>query len=171
MNKGLEVIEAHWLFDVDFDKINVVIHPQSIIHSMVEYIDGSILAQLGTADMRTPILYALSYPDRIHGVAERLDLVKVKSLTFEEPDFSTFRCLKLAYDAGIMGGTMRAVLNGANEVAVELFLKGVIGFTDIQRVVEDAMLRHKCIANPELEDILEADMSAREGIYNTIRMV
>lgn len=171
MNKGLEVIEAHWLFDTDFDRIDVVIHPQSIIHSMVEYIDGSILAQLGTADMRTPILYALSYPDRVHGVAGRLDLIKIKSLTFEEADFNTFRCLKLAYDAGKIGGTMPAVLNAANEVAVELFLKDVIGFTDIQRIVEDSMLQHKCVKNPKLEDILEADRAAREGIYNRIRMV
>lgn len=171
MNKGLEVIEAHWLFDTGFDKIEVVVHPQSIIHSMVEYIDGTVIAQLGTADMRTPILYALGYPERMERIAERLELTKVKSLTFEEPDFNTFRCLRLAYDAGIEGGTMPAVLNSANEVAVELFLKGLISFTDIQNIVENSMMNHKVIKNPVLEDILEADRITRDMVYNRIRMV
>lgn len=171
MNKGLEVIEAHWLFDTDFDKISVVVHPQSIIHSMVEYIDGSVLAQLGTADMRTPILYALSYPERVQGAAEELDFMRLKPLTFEEPDFDTFRCLKLAYDAGIEGGTMPVVLNAANEAAVDLFLKGIIKFTDIQHIVEDSMVKHKTISNPDLEDILETDKLTRDAIYSGIRTV
>lgn len=171
MNKGLEAIEAHWLFDVGFDKIDIVVHKESIIHSMVEYIDGSIIAQLGTADMRTPIQYALGYPNRMPGIAKKLDFYEVNNLTFEKPDKETFRCLKLAYDAGTLGGTMPAVLNAANEVAVELFLKHQVGFLQIADIVENSMLGHNNILNPGLSDILEADRKTRSKIYEDLRMV
>ena len=122
MNKGLEVIEAHWLFGVDYDNIQVVVHPQSIIHSMVEYTDGSIIAQLSATDMRFPIQYAMNYPKRNNAVIDKLDFYNMGNLTFEKPDMDTFKCLKLAYRAGKMGGNMPAIMNAANEVAVELFL-------------------------------------------------
>lgn len=166
MNKGLEVIEAHWLFGIDLNRIDVVVHPHSIVHSMVEYIDGAIIAQLGATDMRGPILYALGYPERLKGAIDRLDLFNIKPITFEKPDLDTFRCLKLAYDAGIEGGTMPAVLNAANEEAVELFLNGIIKFIDIQRIVENSMMNHKCIKDPGLSDILEADRATRDQILN-----
>jgi len=162
MNKGLEVIEAKWLFDVDFDQIDVVIHPQSIIHSMIEFIDGSVLAQLGIPDMQLPIQYALSYPERWPNKLERLDFATIGQLSFERPDEKRFRCLALAYQAGRCGGTMTAVLNAANEVAVEAFLNGKTGFLDIPRVVEQVMERHKVVYKPDLETILAADRWARK---------
>ncbi|KPU43911.1 1-deoxy-D-xylulose 5-phosphate reductoisomerase [Oxobacter pfennigii] len=165
MNKGLEVIEAHWLFDRNFDKIDVVVHPQSIIHSMVEYIDGSIIAQLGAADMRNPILYALSYPERLPGVSHKLNLVEAGKLTFEEPDYETFKCLKLSYDAGKIGGTMPVVLNAANEAAVDLFSKGKIKFLDIQDIVEQSMLKHNTNEKPSIEEIIEIDKNTKSFIY------
>ncbi|MDI6618264.1 MAG: 1-deoxy-D-xylulose-5-phosphate reductoisomerase [Clostridiales bacterium] len=172
MNKGFEIIEAHWLFDIGFDKIDVIIHPQSIIHSMVEYRDGSIIAQLGAPDMRNPILYALGYPKRLICSGKRLDLLEIhEGLTFEEPDIETFRSLKLAYDAGLEGGTMPVVLNAANEACVNLFLKNVIGFLDIPRIVENMMDKHNKINNPSLEEILETDRRVKSEIYKKYKVV
>lgn len=175
MNKGLEVIEAHWLYNVPYEQISVVIHPQSIIHSMVEYIDGSIIAQLGVHDMRLPIQYALSYPKRLEsGDYAFLDLVKVGQFTFYEPDYERFSCLKYAYEAGKTGGTMPAVMNAANEVAVmEYFLKGKIKFGDIPKVVRHTMDMHKSSLklHPKLEDILAADSWAREHARSVLDVV
>ncbi|MBM7854429.1 1-deoxy-D-xylulose-5-phosphate reductoisomerase [Desulfohalotomaculum tongense] len=162
MNKGLEVIEAKWLFGVRFEEVQVVVHAQSIIHSMVEFVDGSVIAHLGIPDMRIPIQYALSYPHRWPNHLPRLDLLSVQQLTFEPPDLDRFPCLKLAYQAGSTGGTMPAVLNAANEVAVTRFLKGEIGFMDIPATVHNVMEKHRVISNPELDDILAADRWARE---------
>jgi 1-deoxy-D-xylulose-5-phosphate reductoisomerase len=166
MNKGLEVIEAHFLFGVDYDQIEIVIHPQSIIHSLIELQDTSVLAQLGWADMRLPLLYALSYPERISTNWERLDLVKVGSLTFREPDHQKYPCMKLAYAAGRAGGTMPAVLNAANEQVVALFLDEKIRFLDIPRLIETVCERHTAhnLSNPTLDDILEADRWARQEV-------
>lgn len=161
MNKGLEVIEAKWLFGLDYNQIQVVIHPQSIIHSMVEFIDGSVIAQMGVPDMRLPIQYALTYPRRYKGSAPKLSW-PIGDLTFEAPDFNRFPCLRLAYEAGGIGGTMPAVLNAANEVAVEEFLAGRLGFMDIPRILEKVMEKHKVIPEPSLEDIMSADKWARE---------
>mgnify|MGYP000867195346 CR=1 FL=1 len=171
MNKGLEVIEAHYLFEMDFDKIDVVIHPQSIIHSMVEYRDGSVMAQLGVHDMRNPILYALGYPERLNTALEGLDFTKLDKLTFEKPDYESFRSLKLAYQAGVEGGTMPTVLNCANEVAVDMFLKGVIKFTDIPEIVDRAMMEHENISHPTLEDILHTDKVSRKKVYDRLKVV
>lgn len=162
MNKGLEVIEARWLFDVDYHNIQVVIHPQSIIHSMVEYRDGSVMAQLGPPDMRIPIQYALAYPQRLANPLPRLDWHSMRDLTFEEPDLTRFPSLRLAYEAGRAGGTLPAVLNAANEVAVEAFLNERIKFTGISEIVTRVIERHTSIAAPELEEILAADQWARE---------
>lgn len=166
MNKGLEVIEAHFLFGVDYDQIEIVIHPQSIIHSLIELQDTSVLAQLGWADMRLPLLYALSYPDRISTNWERLDLVKAGSLTFREPDHHKYPCMQLAYAAGRAGGTMPAVLNAANEQAVALFLEEKIRFLDIPRLIETTCDRHHSHnrSQPTLEDILAADQWARQQV-------
>jgi 1-deoxy-D-xylulose-5-phosphate reductoisomerase len=165
MNKGLEVIEARWLFNAPFDSINVLVHPQSIIHSMVEFSDGSVKAQLGCPDMRLPIQYALSYPERLpNPKLPRLDWDNIKELSFEAPDFKTFPCLKLAVEAGRKGGTYPAVLCGADEVSVELFLSGRIKFTDIANLVEQALESHKNITHPGLDDILAADNWAREKV-------
>ncbi len=163
MNKGLEVIEARWLFGLDYDRIKVVVHPQSIIHSMVEFVDGSVVAQLGPPDMRLPIQYALSYPTRLPGNLPRLDWFSLKELTFEPPDTGRFPLLDLAYRAGRRGGTAPAVMNAANEVAVESFLAGRISFLSINRVVEEVLSGHRVVDRPELEDILEADRQARES--------
>ena len=160
MNKGLEVIEAHYLFGVDYNEIEVVIHPQSIIHSMVQYKDGSILAQLGRPDMRLPIQYALSYPERWENALERLDLVG-KNLTFLEPDLSAFPALALAYEAGKRRGTLPAVMNAANEVAVHAFLEGKCSFPGIYESVSSVCAEHKVLDSPNLETILEADAWAR----------
>jgi len=163
MNKGLEVIEAHWLFDAPFDNINVLMHPQSIIHSMVEFADGSIKAQLSHPDMRLPIQYALSYPERLpNPELPRLDWSRIKELTFEQPDFDTFRCLKLAMEAGRKGGTFPTVLCAADEVAVELFLSGRIKLTDIADLVERTLEEHQALAHPSLDEVMEADAWARQ---------
>ena len=168
MNKGLEVIEAHYLFDVDYDNIDIVIHPQSIIHSLIEVNDTSVLAQLGWPDMRLPLLYALSWPERIHTDWEQLDLVKAGDLTFREPDHKKYPCMQLAYAAGREGGLMPAVLNAANEQAVALFLKEKIGFLDIPRLIETVCDRFSSqnTASPSLEDILSADQWARQAIID-----
>jgi len=168
MNKGLEVIEAKWLFDVEHNQIDVVVHPQSIIHSMVQFIDSSVIAQLGCPDMRLPIQYALSYPDRIECDFERLDLAKIATLTFEEPDMDTFPCLKLAYDTLKMGGTYSAVLNSANEVLVNEFLEDKIGFYDIPYYIEKTLEAHNSISEPTVEDILEIDRWTREFVIKSI---
>ena len=164
MNKGLEVIEAHWLFAVPLERIDVVVHPQSIVHSCVELVDGSILAHLGPTDMRIPIQYALLFPQRAKSPVRGLSLAEVGSLTFEAPDRSRFPALDLAYAAARAGGTMPAVLNAANEVAVDLFLQGRIGFTDIARLVGAVMEEHEPQA-AELPAILAADAWAREAAY------
>ena len=168
MNKGLEVIEARWLFGFTPDRIKVVVHPQSIIHSMVEYADGSVIAQLGSPDMRIPIQLALTWPKREVNEFSRLDLLKCGSLTFEEPDMDTFACLGLAFDALKAGGTMPAVMNGANEAAVELFLKEKIGFCDIPRLIEKTMQAHSVNTMPSLDDIIEVDSWARKMVGGSI---
>jgi 1-deoxy-D-xylulose-5-phosphate reductoisomerase len=162
MNKGLEVIEAHYLFDAPYEKIDIVIHPESIIHSMVEYIDGSVLAQLGTTDMQIPIQYALTYPARQKAPVKRLDLAAVGKLHFEAPDRKKFPCVDLAYAAGKKGGTYPAVLNAANEVAVALFLKGKISFNQIPKIIAKVLGKHRPLTNANLNGILNADCWARE---------
>ena len=157
VNKGLEVMEARWLFDVDYDQIEVVVQPQSIIHSMVQFVDGAILAQLGTPDMKVPIEYALFYPERRHLSGERLDFGILKSITFEKPDYEVFRGLSLALDAGKEGGTMPTVFNAANEKAVAKFLKREIGYLDIIRLIEKCMDAHQVQENPSLEEILATE--------------
>jgi 1-deoxy-D-xylulose-5-phosphate reductoisomerase len=166
MNKGLEVIEAHFLFGLDYNHIDIVIHPQSIIHSLIELQDTSVLAQLGWPDMRLPLLYALSWPERIYTDWEQLDLVKAGSLTFREPDHQKYPCMQLAYAAGRAGGSMPAVLNAANEQAVALFLEEKIGYLDIARCIEYACDRHQAdnCSNPSLEDIMAADKWARQEV-------
>ena len=168
MNKGLEVIEAHWLFTVPAEKIDVLVHPQSIIHSMVEYIDGCVMAQLGSPDMRAPIAYALSYPERCVSGIQRLDLIKVGTLTFQEPDMVRFPALRLALDALKAGMTYPAVLNAANEIAVAAFLNKKIGFTDIAATVEKTMEAHEAYNPVELDEYLQADRWARETAQNII---
>lgn len=166
MNKGLEVIEAHFLFGMDYDNIEIVIHPQSIIHSLIELQDTSVLAQLGWADMRLPLLYAMSYPERIFTDWERLDLVKAGNLTFREPDHQKYPCMNLAYAAGRAGGSMPAVLNAANEQAVALFLDEKIKFLDIPRCIEMTCARHNNAPHPSLEDIIGADIWARQQVID-----
>ena len=169
MNKGLEVIEARWLFDMPLDSIKILIHPQSIIHSMVEFADGSVKAQLGVPDMRLPIQYALTYPERLENTAlPRLDWAKIKEFNFEPPDFDRFPCLKLAVEAGRKGGTYPAALCAADETAVELFLSRHIKFTDIARLVERALDGHKSTAQPTLEEILAADTQTREKVKKMV---
>ena len=162
MNKGMEVIEAKWLFQLDFGKIDVLIHPQSIVHSLVEFVDGSVLAQMGIPDMRTPIAYALTYPERIINYLPFLDLRSAGSLHFHKPDIKRFPCLEIAYEAGIAGGTMPAVLNAANEIAVEAFLKEKVKFLDLPRIIDKVLHNHLSVKAPSLEDILHADNWARE---------
>jgi len=162
MNKGLEMIEAHYLFDEPPEKLEVIIHPQSVIHSMVEFVDGSVLAQLGISDMRMPIQYALSYPERWKNDLPSVQLTEIRNLQFFEPDFKKFPCLRLAQEALQTGGTMTAVLNAANEIAVESFLTERIPFSGIQRIVEGAMEIHQVVSDPALEDVLEADRWARQ---------
>ncbi|MBE7056813.1 MAG: 1-deoxy-D-xylulose-5-phosphate reductoisomerase [Ruminococcaceae bacterium] len=163
MNKGLEIIEARWLFDMPYEKIKVLVHPQSIVHSMVQYIDGAVIAQMGVPDMKVPIQWALSYPERVNSDFGRHDFTKTP-LTFEEPDEVKFPCLRLAREAAITGGTMTAVMNGANEIAVEKFLKGEIKFMDIPYIVEKAMNAHTVKYNPTVEDVIEADRMARRTV-------
>jgi len=161
MNKGLEIIEAHHLFKMDINRIEILIHAQSVVHSMVELVDGSVLAQLGVPDMRVPIQYALSYPSRIKSSLKKLDLAEYGKLTFENPDFKRFPCLSLAIKAGRLGGTMPVVLNAANEIAVQAFLSNHIRFTDIPLIVGAMMNKHKAIKNTKLEDIIETDRVIR----------
>jgi 1-deoxy-D-xylulose-5-phosphate reductoisomerase len=161
MNKGLEVIEAHWLFNAAADDIQVVVHPQSVIHSMVQYVDGSVLAQLGNPDMRTPIAYGLAYPQRIDAGVAPLDLFKVAQLNFVEPDFERFPCLALAYQALRTGGTAPAILNAANEVAVDAFLNKKIAFLDIPRLIREVLEKQASVVVNTLEDVLQADAEAR----------
>lgn len=161
MNKGLEVMEAKWLFDVDVDQIEVLIHPQSIVHSAVEYEDGAIIAQLGEPDMRVPIQYALTYPKRVKNPFPRVDFAQRSNLTFDKPDMDTFKCLSLAYRALKTGGTLSAVLNGANEVAVARFLKGEISFLQIPALIEQTMDAYTVKYEYTLEDLLEADAWAK----------
>jgi 1-deoxy-D-xylulose-5-phosphate reductoisomerase len=161
MNKGLEVIEARWLFGIDTPNIQVLIHPQSVIHSAVEYVDGSVIAQLGAPDMRIPIQYALTYPDRRSNSFSRINLLDTGRLTFEEPDVEAFPCLRLAFEALKAGGTMPAAMNAAYEAAVGMFLEGEIGFMDIPAIIEKVMDEHSTNINPLLEDIIEVDRWAR----------
>jgi 1-deoxy-D-xylulose-5-phosphate reductoisomerase len=164
VNKGLEVIEAKWLFDVDFDHIHVVVQPQSVIHSMIQYKDGSVIAQLGTPDMKLPIQYALFYPEHRNLEGQRLDFAALKSISFEEPPISVLKGLPYAYKAGRTGGSMPTVLNAANEKAVALFLNRKIQFLDIYDIIEDAMDAHKLISNPSLEEVLETEAWVYERI-------
>ncbi len=164
VNKGLEVMEAKWLFDVDIDRIQVVVQPKSIIHSMVQFQDGAVMAQLGTPDMKLPIQYALYYPERRYLAGERLDFDMLKSIAFEAPDMETFLGLPMAMESSRIGGSMPTVFNAANEKAVALFLKKQIGFLDIYHIIRDAMDAHEVIANPQLEDILETEQKTYERI-------
>ncbi len=166
MNKGLEVIEAHWLFGLPFNKIEVVIHPQSIIHSMVQFIDGSIKAQMGLPDMKLPIQYALSFPERFENDFVRTDLPLINNLTFFEPDFDKFECLKLAYQVLETGGTAPCIMNAANEVAVDKFLKGFIKFSDIPRFITTALDKIENHLNPDIETIIECDKLTRKFVNN-----
>lgn len=165
MNKGLEVIEAKWLFDLNIDQIETILHKESIIHSMVEFNDSSIIAQLGTPDMRTPIQYAFTYPDRAPRDAERLNLAQIGQLNFKEMDFNRFKCIKLAYKALSIGGTMPVVLSAVNEVAVGKFLNKEISFLDIERMIEKEMKEHQVIASPDLDTILKIDAAYKSKDY------
>jgi len=163
MNKGLEAIEAHWLFSIPFDRIDIIIHPNSIVHSLVEFSDGSVKAQLSPPDMHLPIQYALSYPERlINPRLQRLDLTKIDSLTFEKVNYNNFPCLSLALEAGKRGGTYPAVLCAADDIAVELFLNEQIRFSGISEIIDEAIATHKCIANPTLDEVIIADGWARD---------
>ena len=169
MNKGLELIEARWLFDVPVKDIEIVVHPQSIVHSAVEFEDNSIIAQMGMPDMRIPISYALTYPFRMENNFERLNLFEKNNLTFEKPDFDTFKCLKLAYRAIKTGGTMPAVMNGANEKAVYKFLEGKLKFIEIPEIIEQTMNAYNVISDYELEDVIEADKWAKAYAESIIK--
>jgi 1-deoxy-D-xylulose-5-phosphate reductoisomerase len=169
MNKGLEVIEAKWLFDLDIGRIDVLIHPQSVVHSLVEFLDGSVLAQLGIADMRIPIAYALAYPRRLANDLPGLNLAKADPLAFLKPDMKKFRCLALAYEAGRIGGTAPVVLNAANEVAVAAFVENKICFNDLPKVIEKVLNRHHAQKNPSLEDILGVDGESRIQARSVLR--
>lgn len=164
VNKGLEVIEAKWLFDVSLDQIEVVVHPQSIIHSMVEYVDGAIIAQLGTPDMKLPIQYALYYPERRFLPGDRLDFAALSKLTFERPDMETFYGLRLAFEAGKEGGSLPAVFNAANELAVSKFLERKIKYLEIPEIIEHCMQAHKTIADPSVDEILQTEQEVYEQI-------
>ncbi|RWR14150.1 1-deoxy-D-xylulose-5-phosphate reductoisomerase [Siminovitchia fortis] len=169
MNKGLEVIEAHWLFDLPYDKIDVILHRESIIHSLVEFHDSSVIAQLGTPDMRVPIQYALTYPERLPlQSAKRLNLVEIGELHFEKMDMDRYRCLYLAYEAGRRGGTMPTVLNAANEAAVNAFLEQKIPFIRIEELIEKALERHHVIDNPDLSAIREVDGETRRYVHTLL---
>ena len=162
VNKGLEVIEAKWLYGVDYDQIQVVVHPQSIVHSMVQFVDGAVIAQLGAPDMKLPIQYALTYPERQPSACPRLDFWQMQNLTFEKPDTDTFKGLAFAYEAGKMGGTMPCTFNAANEVAVAAFLAGRIHFLDIYDIIEQTMMKRECTLTPTLEELFEEDRWARD---------
>ena len=164
VNKGLEVIEAKWLFDVSLDQIEVVVHPQSIIHSMVEYVDGAIIAQLGTPDMKLPIQYALYYPERRFLPGDRLDFAALSKLTFEKPDMETFCGLRLAFEAGKEGGSLPTVFNAANELAVSKFLERKIKYLEIPEIIEHCMQAHKTIADPSVDEILQTEQEVYEQI-------
>lgn len=168
MNKGFEVLEAHHLFGLSLDQVDVWVHPQSIIHSLVEFVDGSVLAQLGPPDMRTPISYALSYPERWAPIWSQLRLEHMKQLTFEEPRWEDFPCLRLAFECGKKGGSWSAVLNAANEVAVEFFLQDRIHFGDLARMIETTLSAHNPVMNPSLDDLLEVDTWARAFAAGTL---
>ena len=169
VNKGLEVIEAKWLYDVSYDQIQVVVHPQSIVHSMVQFRDGAVIAQLGSTDMKLPIQYALTYPDRVQSSFDRLDFWQMKDLTFSKPDTDTFKGLKFAYEAGAMGGSMPCIFNAANEIAVGAFLKDEIKFLDIYDIIEETMLKRECIMEPTLDELFEEDRWAREFATEVLR--
>jgi 1-deoxy-D-xylulose-5-phosphate reductoisomerase len=172
MNKGLEVIEAKWLFNVDISAIDVLIHPQSIVHSMVEFIDGAYLAQMGVPDMKIPIAYALTYPERIINDLPSLNLIKTGNLEFYKPDTKKFPCLDIAYRAGISGGTAPVVLNAADEIAVSAFMDKKIRFVDLPGIIEDVLTLHRVMNNPSLDDILQADSWARRETEKIIeRMI
>ena len=162
MNKGFEVIEAHWLYGIDYEKIKIVIHPQSIIHSLVEFQDKSVIAQLGLPDMKIPIQYALTYPKRFQNLSKSLNLAEIKNLEFKEPNFEMFPCLKYAYEAGAIGGTLPATINAANEAAVHAFLDNKIRFLDIARLIRKMMNEHNLIKNPSLNEILDVDKKIKE---------
>ncbi len=164
VNKGLEVIEAKWLFDVDIEQIEVVVHPQSIIHSMVEYVDGAIIAELGTPDMKLPIQYALYYPERKYLLGDRVDFATLSQLTFEKPDMDTFSGLRMAMEAGKAGGSLPTVFNAANELAVSKFLNREIKYLEIPEIIETCMRNHKNIANPTVEEILQTEQEVYEQI-------
>ena len=168
MNKGLEVIEAHFLFDTDYDNIEVVVHPQSIIHSMVEYKDASVIAQLGSPDMRLPIQYALNYPERKGMIANPVNFYELGTLTFEKPDLETFKCLRLAYEAGKIGGLAPTILNGANEEAVALLLEEKIKFLQIAEIIEECMnvFKEHYYDELTLDNIIELDKKVKEYIRN-----
>jgi 1-deoxy-D-xylulose-5-phosphate reductoisomerase len=168
MNKGLEVIEARWLFNLPPERIEVVIHPQSIIHSMVEFIDGSLKAQMGLPDMKIPIQYALTYPARLAMNGKRVDFPKLNSMTFFEPDRKKFRCLQIAYDVLALGGVTPAVMNAANEIAVEAFLDRKISFKRIPELIERAIFSQKGVVSPDLGDIIEADLTTRKYVRSLI---
>ena len=168
VNKGLEVMEAKWLFGVGLDQIQVIVHPQSIIHSAVQYVDGAIMAQMGTPDMKLPIQYALFYPDRKPMAGKRVDFFELGSITFEKPDIETFSGLALAYQAATKGGSMPTVYNAANEKAVALFLEKKISYLGITELIEEAMSHHKVIANPTVEEILAAEKETYEYITGRI---
>ena len=166
VNKGLEVMEVKWLFGVDLDQIQVIVHPQSIIHSAVQYVDGAVIAQLGTPDMKLPIQYALTYPERRYLPGERLDFWKMSEITFEKPDMETFKGLRLAYDACREGGSMPTVLNAANEKAVALFLDRKIAYLQIADIIEECMLKHTTVKEPSLEEILEIEQKVYSYILS-----
>ena len=167
VNKGLEVIEAHHLFLVDYDKIDVIIHPQSIIHSMVEFRDKSVIAQMGEPDMKTPILYAFTYPERVENkMLGNFDFLKFSNITFEKADFEVFKGLKLAYDAGVQGESYPIVYNAANEAAVDLFMNRKINYTDIYKIIEDELSVHKSVKSLDLDVIMGVDREIKNKIYN-----
>ena len=167
MNKGFEVIEAHWLFDIDYKNIDIVIHPESIIHSMVKFVDGSIKAQLSSPSMRIPIQYALSYPERFINNNLEFDFISNNKFSFEEVDYNKFRCIKLAYQAGSSGGTYPVVLNVANDLSVELFLKNKINFLDIERNIEESLSKHSSKSNPDINDIRQTIKDTEQYIENS----
>jgi 1-deoxy-D-xylulose-5-phosphate reductoisomerase len=169
MNKGLEVIEAKWLFGLKTEQIEVVVHPQSIVHSLVQFEDGSIKAQLGLPDMRIPIQFALSYPDRLKSNFERFNFANYPQLTFEQPDLKTFRNLQLAFDALAAGGNAPCVLNAANEIAVAAFLNKQVGFLEMSDLIEETLTRSEFIARPQLEDYIDTDRKAREFTENLLK--